>query len=80
MNTVFMDSKNSKTSNSHRLLLNIWDKTILERSDKYATLSNILICYTRNSYKNNEFKIPAPTWKEKFELLDGSYSISDIQD
>ena len=80
MNTVFMDSKNSKTSNSHRLLLNIWDKTILERSDKYVALSNILICYTRNSYKNNEFKIPAPTWKEKFELPDGSYSISDIQD
>ena len=80
MNTVFMDSKNSKTSNSHRLLLNIWDKTILERSDKYDTLSNILICYTRNSYKNNEFKIPAPTWKEKFELPDRSYSISDIQD
>ena len=80
MNTVFMDFKNSKTSNSHRLLLNIWDKTILERSDKYVTLSNILICYTRNSYKNNEFKIPAPTWKEKFELPDGSYSISDIQD
>ena len=80
MNTVFMDSKNSKTSNSHRLLLNIWDKTILERSDKYVALSNILICYTRNSYKNNEFKIPAPTWKERFELPDGSYSISDIQD
>ena len=80
MNTVFMDSKNSKTSNSHRLLLNIWDKTILERSDKYVALSNILICYTRNSYKNNQFKIPAPTWKEKFELPDGSYSISDIQD
>ena len=80
MNTVFMDSKNSKTSNSHRLLLNIWDKAILERSDKYIALSNILICYTRNSYKNNEFKIPAPTWKEKFELPDGSYSISDIQD
>ena len=80
MNIVFMDSKNSKTSNSHRLLLNIWDKTILERSDKYVALSNILICYTRNSYKNNEFKIPAPTWKEKFELPDGSYSISDIQD
>ena len=80
MNTVFMESKNSKTSNSHRLLLNIWDKTILERSDKYVALSNILICYTRNSYKNNEFKIPAPTWKERFELPDGSYSISDIQD
>ena len=31
-------------------------------------------------YKNNTFKISAPTWDEEFELLDGSYSISDIQD
>ena len=31
------------------------------------------------SYKNNNPKISAPTWNEKFELPDGSYSISDIQ-
>ena len=31
-------------------------------------------------YKNNEFKISAPTWNEEFELTDGSYSASDIQD
>ena len=33
----------------------------------------------KESYKNNKFKISAPTWNEKFELPDGSYSISDIQ-
>ena len=32
------------------------------------------------SYKNNKFKISAPTWNEEFELTDGSYSVSDIQD
>ena len=32
------------------------------------------------SYKNSKFKISAPTWNENFELPDGSYSISDIQD
>ena len=32
------------------------------------------------SYKNNNFKISASTWNEEFELPDGSYSISDIQD
>ena len=32
------------------------------------------------SYKNNEFKIPAPIWNEEFELPDGSYSMSDIRD
>ena len=30
--------------------------------------------------ENNKFKISAPTWNEEFELLDGSYSASDIQD
>ena len=31
------------------------------------------------SYNNNKFKISAPTWNDKLELSDGSYSISDIQ-
>ena len=31
-------------------------------------------------YKNNKFKISAQTWNDKFELPDGSYSLSDIQD
>ena len=34
----------------------------------------------KKSYKNNKFKISAPTQNEEFELPDGSYSISDIQD
>ena len=34
----------------------------------------------KKSYKNNKFKTSAPTWNEEFELPDGSYSISDIQD
>ena len=34
----------------------------------------------KKSYKNNKFKISAPSWKEEFELPDGSYSISDISD
>ena len=34
----------------------------------------------KSSYNNNKFKISAPTWKDKFELPDGSYSVSDIQD
>ena len=34
----------------------------------------------KSSYNNNKFKISAPTWSEDFKLLDGSYSVSDIQD
>ena len=30
--------------------------------------------------QNNKFKISALIWSEEFELLHGSYSVSDIQD
>ena len=41
-----MNSRNSKTSDPHRPLLNLADKINLKRSDKYDALSNISICYT----------------------------------
>ena len=79
-----MNSENGKTSDPHRLLLNLTDKIDLRREDKYISLSNLSISYTwkniKKSYKNNIFKILAPTWNEEFELPDGLYSISDIQD
>ena len=84
MNTIFTNSENSKTFDSHRLLFNLTDKIDLRRKDKYIALSNLSIYYTwtniKKSYKNNKFKISAPTRNEEFELPDGSYSISDIQD
>ena len=83
MGTIFMDSKNSKTFDPHRLLLNLTDGINLKRSDKYAALSNLSIYYTceniKKSYKNNKFEISALIWKEEFELPDGSNSISNIQ-
>ena len=79
-----MNSENSKTSDPHRLLLNLSDKINLKRSHKYVALSNLSIYYTwkniKKTYKNNKFKISAPTWNEEFELPDGSYSVSDIKD
>ena len=84
MNTIFMNSKNSKTSDPHGLLLNLTDKINFKRSDKYVALSNLSIYYTwkniKKSYKNNKFKTSAPTQNEKFELTGGSYFIPDIQD
>ena len=84
MNTIFMNSENSKTSDPHRLLLDLTDKIDLRIKDKYIALSNLSICYTwkkiKNPYTTNKFTISAPTWNEEFELPDGSYSISDIQD
>ena len=80
---IFMNSKNSKTSDPHRLLLNLTDKTNLKRRDIYDALSNLSIYYTwkniNRSYKNNKFKISTPTWNEEFELLVGSCSVSDIK-
>ena len=65
MNTIFMNSENSKTSESHRLLLNLTDKIDLRRKDKYIALSNLSIYYAwknvKRSYKNNIFKMSAPT-------------------
>ena len=46
MNTMFMNSENSKTSDPHRLLLNLTDKIDLRRKDKYIALSNLSIYYT----------------------------------
>ena len=46
MNTMFMNSKNSKTSDHHRLLTNLTDKLNLKRSNKYVVLSNFSIYYT----------------------------------
>ena len=84
MNTIFVNSKNSKTSDPHKLLLNLTDKIGLKGKDKYITLSNLSIyCTWRNIKKthgNNKFRISAPTWNKEFELPDVSYSISDIQD
>ena len=34
----------------------------------------------KSVYNNNKFKISVPTWNDEFNLLDGSYSVSDIQD
>ena len=84
MDTIFTNSENSKTSDPHRLLLNLTDKIDLRRKDKYIALSTLSNYYTwkniKRSYKNNKCKISAPIWNEEFELRDGSCSISDIQD
>ena len=47
-------------------------------------LANLSIYYTwkniKSEYNNNKFKISVPTWNDEFDLPDGSYSVSDIQD
>ena len=85
MNTIFINSENSKTFQPHVLLLKLTDKlSCLRRGEKIIALLNLSIYYTwkniKRSYNNNKFEISAPTWNDKFELPDGWNSVSDIQD
>ena len=65
MNTIFMNSENSRTPEYHVLTLKLTDKLDLRRGQKTVALSNLSIYYTwkniKISYSNNKFKIPAPT-------------------
>ena len=84
MDTIFMNSENSRTSKPHILILKLTDKLDLRIGEKVTALSNLSIYHTwknkKRSYNNNKFKTSAPTWNHKSELPNGSYSISDIQD
>ena len=84
METIFINSENSKTSEPHRFQLDLTDKRNLKNPNKNMALANLSIYYTwkniKSEYNNNKFKISASTWNEAFDLPDGSYSIYDIQD
>ena len=79
-----MNTENSKTNEAHRFRLDLTDKLNLKDPRKNMALANLSIYYTRKNikseYKNNKFKISAPTWNDTLDLPDGSYSIADIQD
>ena len=82
MNTISINSENSKTSEPYVLILKFTDKSGLRRVEKSVSLSNLSIYCTRknkNLQNKKKFRISAPTQNDKFELPDGSYSVSDIQ-
>ena len=84
MDTIFMNSENSKICKQNVLVLNLTDKLDLRNCEKVIALSNLSIYYTwkdiKSSYNNIKFKILSSTWNDEFKLYDGSYSVSDIQD
>ena len=81
MEIFFMNSKNSKTNEPNRFKYDLIDKLDLKNPNKNMALAYLSIYYTCESvYNNNKFKILAPTWNETFDLPDGSYNISEIQD
>ena len=64
MDTVFMNSENSKTPKPHILILKLTNKLDLRIGKKVIALSNLTIYYTwkniKNTYNNNKFKISEP--------------------
>ena len=79
-----MNTENSKTNEPHRFKLDLTDKLNLKNPNKNMALANLSIYYTwkniNSEYNNNKFKISAPTWIDTFDLPDGSYLMSEIQD
>ena len=78
------EHEKGKTNEQQKCFLNLSQKLDLRSSRKHVALQNLSIYYTwkniRKQYKNNKLKIIPPTWNDEFELPDGCYSVSDIQD
>ena len=85
METIFTNTENSKTNESNKFIYQFTNKLNLNTpNNKNIGLVNLSICYTwkniKSTYNKNKFKISALTWNDEFDLLEGSYSISDVQD
>ena len=74
--TIFSNTKDSETNESHKFVLNLSQRLDLRSSNKHVAIQNLSICCTwknvRKQYNNNKPKIIAPTWNDEFELPDGS--------
>ena len=83
METIFINTANSKTKNSNKFVYNFIDKLNLKNPNKKIALANLGIYYTwkniKSDYNNNKFRISAPTWNNTFDVPDGSYSIAALQ-
>ena len=85
METIFKNTENSKKNESSKFIFQCTDKINLETpNNKKPGLVNLSILYTwkdiKSAYNNNKFKISVSTWKDEFDLPNGSYSISEIRD
>ena len=84
MDTIFINSENSKTPKPHVLVLKFTNKLDLKMGKKVIALSNLSIYYTRknieSSYNNNKLKISAPTWNDnlKYQMKLIPYQILKI--
>ena len=84
MGSTFMNTENSKTNESNKFIYQFTDKLNLRNASKNMALANLNNYDTWNNikfdYNNNKFKVSALAWNDEFDLPDGSYSVSGIQD
>ena len=84
METIFLNTLNSKTNESNKFMYQFNDKLNLKNPNKNMALANLSIYYfwknIKSEFNNNKFKISTPTWNDTFDLPDESYSVSDIKD
>ena len=76
MNTIFMNSDNSRISDPRRVSLNLTDKIDLRQKDRYNALSNPSICYTWKNAKKSLIRII----KLKFQLQHGMKNLNYLMD
>ena len=76
MDTLFMNSENSKTFKPHVLTHKINDKIDLRIGEiKHCFIRSLYLLHMKNiksSPKENNLKICAWIWNDEFELPDGS--------
>ena len=84
METIFINTENSKPNESNKFFYEFTDKLNLKYPNENIALANLSIYCTwkniKSAYNNNKFEISAPTWKDEFDLPDGSYSFLETQD
>ena len=77
METIFINTENSKTNEPHRFKLDLTDKLNLKNPTKNLALAKVSIYYTlkniKSEYNKNKFKVSPPTWNDTFDLPDGFY-------
>ena len=84
MEKISMDTENSKTNKPHKFVLDLPQRLDSKSSAKCVVLQNLSVYYTwkniRQQHKKNKLKKIIQTWNNGLKLVDGSYTVSDIQD
>ena len=84
MKTILMNTENSKANETHKFVFNLSQRLDLGNLNKHVSLQNLSVYCTqkniRQQFKNNKLKVIVPTQNDEFELPDGSYSVSNMQD